>query len=111
MQVINYNKVSELYKLVISNEKLYYEISHIDKRNYKTIKEKYIKKFKINNDEFEILIVNIFDTLELLNDSDDEEVFIDQKKSKTVNKSSDKNKENYMNNRYLHNELQFYMEM
>lgn len=30
MQVINYNKVSELYKLVISNEKLYYEISHID---------------------------------------------------------------------------------
>lgn len=113
MQVVNYKKVSELYNKVLNNKKLYEEITNITKSKYDEIKKKYINDYQLNNDEFETLIVNVFETLELLDDSDDE---IDEKPAKEDKLKKDElfdksNKENYEDYGNFHNELQFQLDM
>ena len=113
MQVVNYKKVSELYNKVLNNKKLYEELTNVTKSKYDEIKKKYINDYQLNNDEFETLIVNVFETSELLDDSDDE---IDKKPVKEDKLKKDElfdksNKENYEDYGNFYNELQFQLDM
>jgi len=75
------------------------EINNINKSNYDSIMNKYIKRFKINSNEFEIILESLIYILEDYSDDEcyenNEELFKDKIKTKKENCDPNINKKNF----------------